>query len=300
MSKRSPSRTPSKPWPTPKPKTAPNRVRFKLHVKLTDTGEVFTVPNCCRKTTVSELKTRIELIAGIPIEFLRLSYLDKVDLQDKTTVKRNNILPETTLTLSIWPYQGWPELVKAAVSGDIYRIQSAVFRHFVTLPQIPHRLFSALFISAHRGKLAAVCFLLEKGADIKGQTPSGRRVVHAAAASCSKRCLEELYAAGGFEDMPDSMEVASILERRSMQYLSYFQWKLRTVNMSLKHLMHLNELHPYQHFDSQQRTWQRGPYGQMYMVEVKQRDPIHLPKITSLRPSGSPTLSNVKTTYTAI
>lgn len=50
---------------------------FVVRVLLEETGETFEVKNCRGDTTVRELKEELDMIAGIPMNLLRLQYLDQ-------------------------------------------------------------------------------------------------------------------------------------------------------------------------------------------------------------------------------
>nr|XP_015220578.1 PREDICTED: ankyrin repeat domain-containing protein 60 [Lepisosteus oculatus] len=148
---------------------------FGLRVRLRDTGELYSVAECRAGTRVKELKTALELVAGIPTEFQRLSYLDEGDMPDESTLRFNDVVPGGTVTLTVWRQGGWAELVRAAAAGDVPRLQSLLprgsslcaSRDCGAAPEMTawqaRRAFSALFISAHRGHLPAVRFLLHNG-----------------------------------------------------------------------------------------------------------------------------------------
>ncbi|CDQ76547.1 unnamed protein product [Oncorhynchus mykiss] len=111
----------------PRPKSAVYRdplkkVKFRLGVRLRETGEMFVVPDCHLNMRIRELKNTMELVVGIPTDFQRVCYLDNGDLCDDTTIHCNDIIPGTTVTLMIWPYDGWSELVIAAATGDVFKV----------------------------------------------------------------------------------------------------------------------------------------------------------------------------------
>ncbi|XP_019910835.2 uncharacterized protein LOC105016686 isoform X1 [Esox lucius] len=152
-------------------------VTFSLSVRLWEIGEKFVVHDCHHNMRIRELKNAMEIVVGIPTDFQRVCYLDKGDLQDETTFHYNDIIPGTAVSLMIWPYNGWAELVIAAATGDIFQLKRVMSKpeppcschprpkDSVSGPStwLSHRLFSALFICAHRGHLPAVRFLLQCG-----------------------------------------------------------------------------------------------------------------------------------------
>ena len=50
---------------------------YDIKISLGDTSEVFRVTNVSNKTQIHNLKTHLELIAGIPSHLQRIMYLDQ-------------------------------------------------------------------------------------------------------------------------------------------------------------------------------------------------------------------------------
>ncbi|KFO31329.1 Serine/threonine-protein phosphatase 4 regulatory subunit 1 [Fukomys damarensis] len=148
---------------------------FSVRVRLEETGEMFRVANCRGNMTVRELKEDLDLMVGIPFDLQRLQYLDQGDLMDNTTLKFHDVLPGSTLSLRIWHYDGWTDLVVAAVEGDPRAScarRSPVGR-------------TALHVAAAMGCLDCTTLLVEHGAsihdrDAHGETPIAvaRRLQH--------------------------------------------------------------------------------------------------------------------------
>ncbi|KAL0977913.1 hypothetical protein UPYG_G00163150 [Umbra pygmaea] len=264
------------------------RVKFSLSARLCETGEMFVVHNCHYNMTIRELKHAMELIVGIPTDFLRVCYLDRGDLKEETTINYNDIIPGTAVTLMIWPYNGWGELVAAAATGDVFKL-----KHVISKPEpqcccrprskgsvaeasswLSYRLFSALFISAHRGHLPAVRFLLQNGADVKSQTPLGCGALHVAAAQGHVHTILELLLHGAPLDMEDAegrtaLSIARCLhQKRSLQQLSLFQWRERAQGMRLKPHLDQTELFAHQKHDSKLRPFYQGVHGQRYTAHL--------------------------------
>ena len=54
---------------------------------------------------------------------------------EESTLRYNDIVPGTVLTVGVWPYNGWPELVTAAASGNTYMVRVTLMHHrHVRLP----------------------------------------------------------------------------------------------------------------------------------------------------------------------
>ncbi|XP_030069317.1 ankyrin repeat domain-containing protein 60 [Microcaecilia unicolor] len=261
---------------------------FSLRVRLQDTGELFTLRGCHQSTTIAQLKDALELVAGIPSNFQRLCYLDEGDLPDVSTLKFNDVVPGGTITLRIWYQDGWRDLVKAAAEGNVLKLKclgvtkdsTYCTAHSERLNPdqksawIAHRAFAALYISAHRGNLEAVKFLLQSGTSVLAKTPLGRSALHAAAAMGRSDCIDELIAHGAQIQDPDKKGCTALdlvrlwghkqTERRL--YLS--QWKQRAAGITVKFHLDESELFAHQKFDSKLKTWRSGTYCKRYMANL--------------------------------
>ena len=83
------------------------------------TGEKFKVDGFSSKMLVRELKEKLELIMGIPVQLQRLFYLDAADLIDSQPLKYVDIVPGALLNATVW--NQWLSLVEAAVEGDVFK-----------------------------------------------------------------------------------------------------------------------------------------------------------------------------------
>ncbi|KAJ8358749.1 hypothetical protein SKAU_G00152760 [Synaphobranchus kaupii] len=187
----------------------------------------------------------------------------------------------------IWPYNGWPELVKAAATGSVNMLKSVVFKpapFCSSAPNgswaaswLPHRLFSALFISAHRGHLSAVRFLLQNGAAVQSQTPRGRAALHAAASRGQAGCMRELLTKGAELRLQDregltAIGVAKRLgQGRSVGLLFLWDWQERARGLRAAPPLRESELFAHQRFDSRLKTWLCGPEAQLYRAALQEK-----------------------------
>ncbi|XP_012511922.1 PREDICTED: ankyrin repeat domain-containing protein 60, partial [Propithecus coquereli] len=185
---------------------------FFLRVRLEDTGEMFRVTNCHSDMTVRELKEELDLMVGIPFNLQRLQYLDQGVLMDGTTLKFHDVVPGGIISLCIWHYDGWTELVVAAVEGDPSKLscvgvtedsfyRTANSQHFKDEEWrrwTSQRAFVALYITSHRGHADAAQYLLEQGANCLGRSPLGRTPLHVAAAMGRLDCISLLLKWGAF------------------------------------------------------------------------------------------------------
>ncbi|NXV91080.1 ANR60 protein, partial [Calonectris borealis] len=191
---------------------------FSVQLRLAETEEIFSLPCCQNDLTLKKLKSHLELLAGIPLHFQRLQYLDEVDLPDESTFKDNDIVPGGTITMRIWRQDGWGHLVAAAAKGETMKLaRLGVTEDFVgTTPHaellgpeqkkewVAHRAFVALFVASHRGHVETARFLLRHGVDLHSKTPLGRTALHAAAVAGQCDCIELLLSYGARALGPDS------------------------------------------------------------------------------------------------
>ncbi|KAG8513289.1 Ankyrin repeat domain-containing protein 60, partial [Galemys pyrenaicus] len=221
---------------------------FLVRVLLEDTGEVFRVANCRGDMTVRELKEELDLLVGIPFDLQRLQYLDQGVLMDDTTLSFHDVVPGGVISLCVWHYDGWTELVMAAVEGDPAKLcglgvaEGSFFRtansqHFEEgqwRRWLARRAFVALYVSSHRGHLEAVQYLLEKGADCLGRSPLGRTPLHVAAAMGRLDCITLLLSYGASTSIKDAQgETPVTVARRlnhslSERWMFLFFWKTKT------------------------------------------------------------------------
>ncbi|GAB1287279.1 Ankyrin repeat domain 60 [Apodemus speciosus] len=160
--------------------------------------------------TVRELKEELDLMVGIPFNLQRLHFLDQGILMDDATLKFYDVIPGAVISLCIWHYDGWTELVLAAVEGDPSKMsclgisedtfyRTANSQHFKGeqwRQWTAQRAFVALYISAHRGHVDAVQYLLELGANCLAKSPLGRTPLHVVAAMGRTDCIQPLLEHG--------------------------------------------------------------------------------------------------------
>ncbi|EDL85110.1 rCG40920 [Rattus norvegicus] len=80
--------------------------------------------------TVRELKEELDLMVGIPFNLQRLHFLDQGILMDDATLKFYDVIPGAIISLCIWHYDGWTELVLAAVEGDPSKVVLCFFQYW--------------------------------------------------------------------------------------------------------------------------------------------------------------------------
>ncbi|XP_019063650.1 ankyrin repeat domain-containing protein 60 isoform X3 [Fukomys damarensis] len=151
---------------------------------------------------------------------------------DNTTLKFHDVLPGSTLSLRIWHYDGWTDLVVAAVEGDpsklsclgitedsFYRTETS--RHLEGdkwRQWTSQRAFVALYITSHRGHSDAVRYLLEHGASCARRSPVGRTALHVAAAMGCLDCTTLLVEHGASIHDRDAHGETPIAVARRLQH----------------------------------------------------------------------------------
>ncbi|XP_014643063.1 PREDICTED: ankyrin repeat domain-containing protein 60 isoform X2 [Ceratotherium simum simum] len=169
---------------------------------------------------------------------------------DDSTLKFHDVVPGGIISLCIWHYDGWTELVLAAVDGDPSKLsclgvaEDSFYRttnsqHFEDeqwKDWISQRAFVALYITSHRGHLDAVQYLLEHGANCLSKSPVGRTPLHVAAAMGQSDCIDLLLSHGASINDKDAkgetpMSIAHRLHREHGErrmFLHYWKAKCRT------------------------------------------------------------------------
>ncbi|XP_025326297.3 ankyrin repeat domain-containing protein 60 [Canis lupus baileyi] len=241
--------------PSPALDLAPDT--FVMRVLLEDTGETFQVANCRGDMTVRELKEELDLLVGVPLDLQRLQYLDQGVLMDDATLKFHDVVPGGIISLCIWHYDGWTELVLAAVEGDpsklsclgvdedsLYRTaNSQHYERKQCKAWIAQRAFVALYVTSHRGHPDAVQYLLEHGANCLSKTPMGRTALHVAAAMGRLDCINHLLDYGASIHEKDArgetpMSIARRMNRKhSERRMFLFYWMSRLGTKDPKNLI---------------------------------------------------------------
>ncbi|XP_053571975.1 ankyrin repeat domain-containing protein 60 [Bombina bombina] len=264
--------------------------RFSIKVRLHETGERFVVPGCSHHMRVAELKDKLELIAGIPRHWQRLSYIDEGDMPDNSSFKYNGIIPGGCVILHIWSQDGWSDLIKAAAQGNLIQLKclgvtadskcNTPNSSLMTVAQkrewIAARANVALYISAHRGHLEMIRFLLRNGASVHYKTPLGNSPLHVTAAMGNCDCTDELLAHGAQTHDPNrsgdtALDLARLWGQKTVERrLFLFQWRQRAASVSVKTHLDYSELFAHQKFDSKLITWRSGTHAKRYMANLVQ------------------------------
>ncbi|NXS68158.1 ANR60 protein, partial [Pandion haliaetus] len=168
---------------------------FSVQLHLAETNEIFSLPRCKNDLTLKKRKPHLELLAGIPLHFRRLQYLDEADLPDESTFEDNDIVPGGRIKMRIWQQDGWGSLVAADAKGETTELAclgvtvdfagTTPYAELLGSEQkkecVAHRAFMALFVASHRGHVETAKLLLRHGADLRSKHPLGRTALHVAA-----------------------------------------------------------------------------------------------------------------------
>lgn len=218
------------------------RDNFQIFIAL-PSDDVCTLKGLSREMFVCELKSRVELKAGIPGNIFNLYFMN-IRLSDQDSLKVYNLKHGCIVRVKI--EQNWISLFEACWRGDIYDVfENGVqfldeeklqgYNISVWNKLVIQRATFALFISCHRGYLGLIMELINRGAtDINGKTIFGRSALHVAAYQGFVGCVSLLLSEGAICNQIDiqgktPLALASenghvYCERR----LWLYQWNLQT------------------------------------------------------------------------
>lgn len=263
--------------------TEQNRNFFKIKVKLVPTDEVFNLTQVYSDMKIRELKAYLEFSTGIPTHIQRISYLDEGELLDDTDMRSNDIVPNATLHLRVWPM--WTSLVEAVAQNDFDLVMSLG----VTNPSsyrspnsdymtkrakkvwLEERAAVALSLAASRG-LDKMCHkLIESGADVNSATEDGRTALHIASAQGHGHIVDLLLERGADIDAEDDFGATalSIADRFGFKscgrHLFLFHWQQRAKKVAPARNI---PLMAHQKTDSLYPVWKRGQKSQVYIAHL--------------------------------
>ena len=215
---------------------------FQIFIAL-PSDDICTVKGLSRDMFVYQLKSRVELKAGIPGDIFSLFFMN-VQLCEQDALKAYHLKHGCIVRIKI--EQNWIGLFEACWRGDIYDVfengvqflDEEKFQGYnISLwnKLVIQRTIFALFISCHRGYLGLILELINRGAtDINGKTIFGRSALHVAAYQGFVGCVSLLLSEGAICNQVDiegktPLALASenghvYCERR----LWLYQWNLQT------------------------------------------------------------------------
>lgn len=218
------------------------RDNFPIFIAL-PSDDVCTLKGLSREMFVCELKSRVELKAGIPGNIFNLYFMN-IRLSDQDSLKVYNLKHGCIVRVKI--EQNWISLFEACWRGDIYDVfENGVqfldeeklqgYNISVWNKLVIQRATFALFISCHRGYLGLIMELINRGAtDINGKTIFGRSALHVAAYQGFVGCVSLLLSEGAICNQIDIQGKTPLAlanenghvycERR----LWLYQWNLQT------------------------------------------------------------------------
>ncbi|ESO82737.1 hypothetical protein LOTGIDRAFT_73337, partial [Lottia gigantea] len=265
------------------PSSGKERSFFTIYAKLLHTDEKFALKKVYGEMKINELKGLIEFTTGLPVQLQRVFFLDEGDLLDDSDIKSNDIVPGSTLQLTVWSQ--WRELVEAVVNGD----SEWVFRLGVSHPSdyqtpnsqymtararkawIDERAFVALCIAANRGHDDLVCKLVDAGASVERTTPLGRTALHLAASRGRGHIIDLLLEKGAQIDAEDdsgqtALSIADKFGNKSCErHLFLFRWQQRAKNASAPRRV---PRMAHQYNDSKYPVWKSGHQSQLYVTNI--------------------------------
>eukprot|EP00062_Callorhinchus_milii_P002926 gi/632939627/ref/XP_007910785.1/ PREDICTED: ankyrin repeat domain-containing protein 60 [Callorhinchus milii] len=261
---------------------------YNLKVRLQSTGELFWVKDSSDVMTITEMKSKLELVAGVPRKLQRLTYLDEGDLPDNTTLEYNDVVRRGTIIMKTWGQDGWDKILTAAAKGAVSQLSEMGVTKDSTFNTpnsrrmnaaqreewIAERASASLFIAAHRGHHSMVKFLLENGANTVTKTEIGNTALHVAALMGKSECIDQLLSFGALMSTPNNEGVTpqNYAQKRGNQASTrkflLHQWKLRSASIHLRQHLDYSDLFPHQKFDSSLKTWRKGTHAKLYMLNL--------------------------------
>ncbi|XP_006095514.1 ankyrin repeat domain-containing protein 60 [Myotis lucifugus] len=193
------------------------------------------------KAPASAISPPVEINAKTPEEREDLKRI----LMDDTTLRFHDVVPGGIISLHVWRYDGWTDLVQAAVEGDTSKLsclgvsEDSPYRtptlQYLGEKQrkkwIAQRAFVALYIASHRGHVEAVQYLLEQGASCLSRSPMGRTPLHVAAFMGHSDCIGLLLQHGASISAKDAKgmtprDIAHQLNRRQDEQQMFLSTQL--------------------------------------------------------------------------
>ena len=270
-------------------------INFKVQIRCT--SEKFEVTNFPVQVRVRELKGLLELICGIPFNLQRLSYLDDGEMLDSKELQYYDVIDGAELMMDVWTiYVG---LLQASVYGSLEEalkqgVSNKVEWHSPTSDYmyrqdksayIAERGGIALFIAAHRGNVELVKGLVNYGVDVNYESAFGRTPLMISVVANKSEIIDHLLSKNADTEVCDlngdcALSIAKKFGNRLGQHkLAQYKWKKRTeAEAQAKEasreraddLCVLNDHRlPHQVFDSSQKTWFKGNFMQMYMMQLE-------------------------------
>ena len=248
---------------------------FNIFIFIPLTKEKFAIDDIQLNTKVIEIKKRLELLTGIPMNLQRLFYLDKEDLVDDSDLRSNDVVMSAILNLHIW--SRWQKVVFNSFIGNETEIlktkEANVDGKFNASGEFYQNLLNiSLFVSANKGRRELMETLINKGANVNWATNLGRTALHAAAARGQIKCIDLLLEHGANADLIDfvgktpAMVANDYGHRASEKQLFLFQWQKRADCLTLD--QNTVNLMMHQQFDSGYCTWLKGKAQQIYMCNT--------------------------------
>lgn len=251
-------------------KTKISANNFHIFISLPLTKEKYKIGDIQPNTKVIEIKKRLELLTGIPMNLQRLFYLDREDLRDSSDLRSSDVVMAAILNLRVW--SKWEKTVFNSFIGNHDGIVKSKNPVIDTEEFYKSQLSTALFVSANKGKKECVELLIKEGANVNWATNLGRTALHAAAATGKSNCIDSLLGSGADADMVDfagktpAMVANEYGHRASEKQLFLFQWQKRADCLKLDKTE--SNLMMHQQFDSGHRTWLKGKAQQIYMCKT--------------------------------
>lgn len=267
-------------------------IDFKVQIKCThETFNIFKFPLSMK---IRDLKACLEFICGIPYNLQRLSYLDDGELVDSKDIQYYDIIEGGIVIMDVWTiyvslvqicsYGTIDDALKQGVSLSV-EWNSPTSDYMFTRDKnkyIQERGGIALFIASHRGNFNLVKGLIAHGVNVNYKSSFGRTPLMVSVVANKTDIIGYLLDNNADIDIVDinedsALSIAKKFNNKLGQHkLSQYKWKKRTeAELKSKSKVRIEEDEifpekrlPHQIFDSSKKTWLKGKFMQMYMMQL--------------------------------
>ncbi|OAF72012.1 Ankyrin repeat domain-containing protein 60 [Intoshia linei] len=231
--------------------------------------------------TIINLKKKIELIVGLPIDMQKLWYLDETELQSHKTLKYYDIVEGAEIsvdTYTMWKHllisvykSNWDMLIQKGVSDKLPHLKRLNKSQKDAV--IYERAFVALFIAAQIGNVEFSKKIIQKFGKriLEATTQIGRTVLHSATVAGTEDMIKLFLNEGSNLDICDkdglnAINLAGMFDRKFVErMLQKYRWENRAKQVQMKRD---SILAPHQKCDSNQKYYYQGKHAQQYSINL--------------------------------
>ncbi|KAI3389428.1 hypothetical protein SNEBB_000318 [Seison nebaliae] len=250
---------------------------------------------------VLSIKEQLELVIGLPVNLIKLSFNDDADLLDNKSLKFYQIYHRARIQMKI--FHLYETLINDVVHESLENLKSnGIFQNEpFSSPTaeymmkkdrqnfIKDRNGIAIYVASHRGLLEVLqfiqfqCVTKEEEINLKYRTPVGRTALHVASFRSNLNVINFLLNNGIGFNVKDVNNITPLklseengndgkdCSKRLIQqkWMDNNRRNERPKSLSIRHRNSKKEhenILPFLRNDSQQPTWLKGPFMQLYFA----------------------------------